>query len=172
MAREHLSRFSRGRRGIRNIFNRSYKLRHFLGSKDKKYAIDSLRKHRSGGGIMARPGNRGYRSELEGVYGKWRRDTKDRINKAEARMIKKELEKYQEKLEGDPRHPRTSREYFRRHTHPADRPVRGGPGRDPSLRPGSFGSPDSPSEGPADAGFDGDFDTDTGPVERPGRRDF
>jgi len=147
MRRDRLSRFSRGRRGLSNIFKRSYKLRNYLGRKDRKAALKDLESHRSSG-VTARPGGSAYKSELEGVYGKWRRDTKDRINRAEAKMIKKELEKYQRRLEGDPYHPRTSRKYFRRHQHPADKNNEGysDPGS-PSAdyRPGTYGAPDRPS---------------------------
>lgn len=180
MARDHLSRFSKGRGGISNIFKRSYKLRKYLSLKERKQAIEDLRKHGTGGGVSARPGTTGYKSELETVYGMWRRNKKDRINTAEARMIKRELEKYQERLEDDPRHPRTSRDYFKEHTHPAER-SRGVPQPGGDVRSGSFGSSDSlpkrPTSRPSfDTGFDSaandGFDGNIGPSEGPELRDY
>ena len=141
MARDHLSRFSKGRRGLSNVFKRSYKLRKYLSTKDRKQAVADLKKH-SARGVSARPGTQGYKSEIETVYGKWRRDKKDRINTAEARMIKKELEKYQGRMERDPRHMRTSRKYFKEHTDSFDRP-RDVPQPGGDIRSGSFGSSDS-----------------------------
>lgn len=188
MARDHLSRFSKGRRGISNVFKRSYKLRKYLSTKDRKQAIDDLHKYSTSGGISARLGTQGYKSGLETVYGKWRRDRKDRINRAEARMIKRELEKYQGRMERDPRHKRTSRAYFKEHTHPAERsrdlpldrsrdvPQPGG-----DVRAGSFSSSDYLPKGPVqprsfdggfDSGSDGGFDGNIGPSEGSEFRDF
>ena len=187
MAIDHLSKFKggRGRRGgLTGAFKKNYKLLHFLSPKDRKQAVKDLHKYSKGGGIAARAGTHGYKSELETVYGKWRRNRKDRINRAEARMIKRELEKYQSRIEDDPRHPRGSRDYFRE-THPSERskdvPRPGG-----DVRPGSFGSADGLPKGPVqppsfDGGFDngfggsdggGDTDSNVGPSEGSGYRDF
>lgn len=107
MARRNVGRFfdSRGRRGFGKAFKRgvgSYKLSRFLNKKEKKYALNTLRKYKPAFGVSARSGNAGYQSQLEKAYGSWRRDTKDPISRSEAKMIKREIERYQRNLEANP----------------------------------------------------------------------
>jgi|GEM_PF-2883248 hypothetical protein len=175
MARDHISKYSKGRHGIEKIFKRSYKLRKFLTPKEKKQAIQDLHKYSKRGGITARPGSPGYRSEVETVYGKWRRNTKDRINRAEARMIKRELEKYQSNIETDPRHPRTSRKYFKKHTDPFDR-SKGVPQPGGDVRSGSYGYsgslPTSPIQPPSFGENSSNDIGSTKPIDKPEPYDF
>lgn len=93
MAKEHLSGFLSGPRGLKKIFQNNKTLRRMLGKKEKDYVLKSLMEHREGGGITARPGGQGYQSELEKAAGKWRRNLKDPIDSTEAKIIKRELEK-------------------------------------------------------------------------------
>ncbi len=93
MPRSHIGRFMSGRRGLRNVFKRNRKLRRALNQKERGHALKTLARFKKGRGITVR-GGPGIRSELDRAYGKWRRDTKDPISKAQAKLIKRELEKY------------------------------------------------------------------------------
>lgn len=110
MPQGHLSKYIRGRHGLRNIFKRNYVLRNTIGPKARKNALRTLSKYRRGGVSTGK--------ELRQAYGEWRRDTDDHISRAQAKVIKRELREYARELEQDPHHERTSRQYFRSHQHP------------------------------------------------------
>jgi hypothetical protein len=117
MPRSRLGRFMKGRHGFEKAFKRSRKLRRVLRNKKRRaYALKTLRHYQKGKGISFRHGGPGSRSELEKAYGKWRRDTEDPISKAQAKIIKKELEKYGRRLEENPNAPRASGRLLRRNS--------------------------------------------------------
>ena len=94
MAKGRLSGFLSGPKGLRRIWQSNNTLRRLLGKKEKDYALKSLMTYREGGGITAEPGGIGYQSEVEKAVSRWRRDRKDPIDDTEAKIIKRELEKY------------------------------------------------------------------------------
>lgn len=92
MPRRHLMRgYTAGRKGLRKVFSRNRTLRSTLGPKAREEALNTLRGFKSGGGITER--------ELSKAYGKWVRNTKDNITRAQAKIIKRELKEYANRSE-------------------------------------------------------------------------
>jgi len=95
MPNRHLMRgYTAGKKGLKRVFSRNRTLRTTLGPKARKEALNTLRGFKSGGGITAR--------ELSKSYGKWTRDTKDNITRAQAKVIRRELEEYSEQPTSEP----------------------------------------------------------------------
>lgn len=87
MPRRHLMRgFTAGKKGLRKVFSRNRTLRTTLGPKAREEALSTLRGFKSGGGITPK--------ELKKSYGKWTRNTKDNITRAQAKVIRRELKEY------------------------------------------------------------------------------
>ena len=173
MSRKYLGKYMRGRKGLKNVFKRDKMLRWGLSKKERKYALGTLEKYQGGKGISVRDAP-GMTTEINKAYSTWKRDKKDPISTANARLIQRRLKRYSRKLQQDDKHNRASRSYFDSHTEKSDkdspdsrssRQFRGDPDDKPSVKYGR--QPDSfDRESKHGYGFAGSSDIDANDNDR------